>query len=206
PRPAPARPADPSGEGLSRAAPAASPVRAPSPDPPADWCRAVIMVRSGRREGSRTMAPFEFVIVFVSFIYALALTHLLIAAAAMLRHRRRLTLSVPHLLWMAAALLLLVINWLSLYDFHRFERIPLRFFLMGLVFSVVQYVLCALVSPDFEAGETMDLRLFFERERVTFLAAFLVLMLLAMASNFAIAREAGLGWWGGKNFVVGAMT
>ena len=152
------------------------------------------------------MAPFEFVIVFVSFIYALALTHLLIAAAAMLRHRRRLTLSVPHLLWMAAALLLLVINWLSLYDFHRFERIPLRFFLMGLVSSVVQYVLCALVSPDFEAGETMDLRLFFERERVTFLAAFLVLMLLAMASNFAIAREAGLGWWGGKNFVVGAMT
>jgi hypothetical protein len=31
-------------------------------------------------------------------------------------------------------------------------------------------------------------------------------MLLAMASNFAIAREEGLGWWGGKNLVVGAMA
>jgi hypothetical protein len=48
--------------------------------------------------------PFDFVITFLAFIYALALTHLLLAAAHMIRHRRELIFDWAHALWMAAAL------------------------------------------------------------------------------------------------------
>ena len=50
------------------------------------------------------MNPFEFIILFFSFIYTLALTHLLFAWTRMIRHRRQLVLSWPHLLWMLVAL------------------------------------------------------------------------------------------------------
>jgi len=37
--------------------------------------------------------PFDFIILFFSFIYTLALTHLLFAVTRMVRHRRMLTFS-----------------------------------------------------------------------------------------------------------------
>ena len=39
------------------------------------------------------MRPFEFIILFFSFIYTLALTHLLFAWTRMIRYRRTLILS-----------------------------------------------------------------------------------------------------------------
>ena len=50
------------------------------------------------------MKSFEFLILFFTFAFALALTHLLFAATRMIRHRRTLIFSWPHALWMATAL------------------------------------------------------------------------------------------------------
>jgi hypothetical protein len=69
--------------------------------------------------------PFEFIIVLFSFIYTLGLTHLLFAATRMIRHRRIVVFSWPHVLWMAAAPFLLAGNWLSLWDFHTLQTISL---------------------------------------------------------------------------------
>src|SRR5438045_2063200 len=109
------------------------------------------------------MHPFDFIIVFLSFVYALALTHLLFAATRMIRHRRELIFSWPHALWMLAIALTLGANWLSLWDFHTLQDVDLVTIVAGLAFSTVQYFVCALVSPDFEEGETYDMRMFHER-------------------------------------------
>ena len=151
------------------------------------------------------MRPFEFIILFLSFIYTLALTHLLFAATRMIRHRRSLVFSWPHALWMVNALLLLTGNWISLWDFHRMEAIPLAIIATGLLLVGIQYFICALVSPDFEEGEAFDLRAFHAREGRTYMVGFLVLTLVALGVNAAAGARAGVQNWADENAIVLAM-
>jgi len=152
------------------------------------------------------MAPFDFIILFLSFIFTLALTHLLFAATRMIRHRRQLRFSWAHALWMFDALMLLIGNWISLYDFHRMETLPISIIAAGLVFSCAQYFICALVSPDFDDGETFDLHAFHAREGRTYIAAFAVLMGLSLATNAAAGVGAGVENWARQNAIVLAMV
>ena len=95
------------------------------------------------------MKIFEFLILFFSFAFTLALTHLLFAMTRMIRHRRELTFSIEHALWMANALLLLLANWLACSIFAA-RRVRPRFHRILFVFVIALYFACALVSPDFE--------------------------------------------------------
>ena len=110
------------------------------------------------------MNPFEFIIIFLAFVYSLALTHLLFAWTRMVRRRRQLVLSWPHLLWMLVGLFMLAVNWLSIWDFRTLGNLSSLAISSEFLFVVLNYFFCALVSPDFEGGETYDLRRFHECE------------------------------------------
>jgi hypothetical protein len=152
------------------------------------------------------VGPFEFIILFFSFIYTLALTHLLFAVTRMIRHRRVVVFSWPHALWMLDALLLVSVNWISFWDVHRFETMPIGFIATGFLLVIMQYLICALVAPDFEDGDTFDLRLFHEREGRTYMLAFLAIMLVALAVNAAAGMAAGMQNWANQNAFVLAMA
>lgn len=147
------------------------------------------------------MGPFDFIIVFFSFGYALALTHLLYAATRMIRHRRKLVFSWPHALWMACALLLLIGNWISLWDFRGLRQVGLGMLLVQFGFVAILYFVCALVAPDFEDGESFDMQAFHAREGQTYVAAFLVLELASIAANLT-AGAAGIANWAESNLAV----
>lgn len=152
------------------------------------------------------MGPFEFIILFFSFIYTLALTHLLFAATRMIRHRRVLVFSWPHGLWMLNGLLLLASNWISLWDFHHIETMPLATIAIGFVFVIGQYFICALVAPDFEDGEGYDMKAFHAREGGTYMAAILVVVVVSLIANAAAGAGAGVDNWARQNAVVLAMA
>ena len=148
------------------------------------------------------MGPFEFVILFLSFIYTLALTHLLFAWTRMIRHRRQLVLSWPHLLWMLAAFSNLGANWLSLWDFRGLKSLSLTTVSALFILVVVNYFVCALVSPDFEEGETYDMKRFHESEGATYVAAFLLLIIASIVINlFAGAALNVTNWWNENSLV-----
>lgn len=151
------------------------------------------------------MNPFEFVILFFSFIYTLALTHLLFAWTRMIRHRRQLTFSWPHLLWMLAALISLADNWISLWDFRGEKSLALGPLAGVFLFVVIVYFQCALVSPDFEGGETYDMRRFHEREGPTYIAAMLAMGVASIAINQFAGMEMGVVNWLNENGLVFAM-
>jgi len=152
------------------------------------------------------LGPFEFIILFFSFIYTLALTHLLFAATRMIRHRRNLVFSWPHALWMLNALLLLICNWISLWDFHRLKTMALPVFLCGFALVGIQYFICALIAPDFEDGDSFDLRAFHARESRTYMLAFLAFLPLALALNLGAAAGLGIENWAKQNVFVLAMA
>ena len=148
------------------------------------------------------MNPFEFIILFFSFIYTLALTHLLFAWTRMIRHRRQLVFSWPHLLWMLVALGNLSVNWISLWDFRTDGGLPLGIIATGFLFVIINYFVCALVSPDLDAGETYDMRQFHECEGPTYIAAVLVLIVASILGNFFAGFLLGVSNWGNENNLV----
>jgi hypothetical protein len=157
------------------------------------------------KEGE-AVGPFEFIILFFSFIYTLALTHLLLAAARMIRHRRALVFSWPHALWMLNALLLLVCNWISLWDFHRLKSMTLPVILGGFALVGAMYLICALIAPDFEDGDGLDLRAFHEREGRTYILAFAAFLPLAFILNIAAGAGAGIQTWAQQNAIIFVMA
>jgi hypothetical protein len=152
------------------------------------------------------VGPFEFIITFFSFVYTLGLTHLLLAAVQMIRRRREIVFSWPHAFWMIAAALLLAGNWISLWDFRRFPTISLATIAVGFVFSVLVYCICALVSPDFERGDTLDMRDFHEREGRTYMGFAGVAVVLSIVLNFAAGAAMGVQNWANQNGLVLAMV
>ena len=138
------------------------------------------------------MHAFDFIMLFFSFIYALALTHVLLAVNAMIRYRRKITFSLPHAIWMFDALLAVSINWISLWDFHETQVLSLGAIAGGFVLSIAQYLVCALVSPDFENDRDFDLRLFQNEQYRSYLSAFLVLIAVSIGVNIGGGTMLGI--------------
>jgi len=151
------------------------------------------------------MGAFEYLILFFSFIYTLGLTHLLFAMTRMIRHRRELVFSWPHGLWMAVALVNLLGNWLSLYDFRHLERVPLGALALALLLSMINYFQCALVSPDFERGESYDMEAFNRTEGPTYIGVVVLLAVGALGINYAASAVYSVTQWGEENGLVLAM-
>lgn len=151
------------------------------------------------------MNPFEFIILFLSFIYTLALTHLLFTWTRMVRHRRQLVFSWPHFLWMLVALVSLAENWVSLWDFRSMGSLTLGTVAGEFLFVILVYFVCALVCPDFEGGESYDLKHFHACERRTYTGAFLVMVLAAIVINFLAGADLDVTKWSNENYLVVAM-
>ena len=152
------------------------------------------------------MRPFDFIILFFSFAYTLGLTHLLFAATRMLRHRRELKFSWPHGLWMFAAMLSLANSWLSNWDLREMRSVSLTTLSVGFFTLVCNYFICALVSPDFEDGESFDMVEFHRRESATYIGAFLLLLIVSIGLNYAAASALSLGSWIAQIPIIVAMV
>jgi hypothetical protein len=148
------------------------------------------------------VSPFEFIIIFFAFVYSLALAHLLFAWTRMIRHRRQITFSWPHLLWMLVAMFLLAVDWLSTWDYRTFDKLSLVEIGSGFLFVMLNYFFCALVSPDFEGGETYDLERFHSTEGRTYILVFVATVTIAIVENFLAGEELGITKQGVENALV----
>jgi hypothetical protein len=146
--------------------------------------------------------PFEFIIIFFAFVYSLALAHLLFAWTRMIRHRRQITFSWPHLLWMLVAMFLLAVDWLSTWDYRTFDRLSLVEISSAFLFVMLNYFFCALVSPDFEGGETFDLECFHSTEGPTYILVFAATVTIAIVENFLAGEKLGITKQGVENALV----
>jgi hypothetical protein len=148
------------------------------------------------------VSPFEFIIIFFAFVYSLALAHLLFAWTRMIRHRRQITFSWPHLLWMLVAMFLLAVDWLSTWDYRTFDKLSLVEISSGFLFAMLNYFFCALVSPDFEGGETYDLERFHSTEGRTYILVFVATVTIAIVENFLAGEKLGITKQGVENALV----
>jgi hypothetical protein len=106
---------------------------------------------------------------------------------------------------MLDALLFLVANWISLWDVHAAKTIAIGTIVGGFVLSVNQYLVCALISPEFKSADDFNLRAFHDRQGRAYVGAFVSLIVISLVINFAAGYGLGYQKWTSENAVVLAM-
>jgi hypothetical protein len=134
------------------------------------------------------MSAFEHVTALLSFVYALALTHLLARIAELIVARERVTFSGLLALGMANAILLVFANWLSIWDLRSITSWDLASIAIQFLFALSLYLICSLVGPKAPDEGAIDLEDFFWRQRPYFYGAVLACIILALLANLAFLK------------------
>jgi hypothetical protein len=144
--------------------------------------------------GFGSMGAFEHIISLLSFVYALAIAHLLTTVARLIGSRERVRFSWLHAYWMVNALIVLVIDWISYWDMHAVPALTMANILLWLAQAFLDYGQAALVCPEIPAEWTIDLAAFHQTHSRRYIGAFAATSIMALISNFYF----------GENYHVGA--
>ena len=156
------------------------------------------------------MSTFEYVMVLVSIVIGLALTHVLTAIAAGV-HRLRghgapLTLDPVYLLWVGYVTIWLVSFWWVEYTFREVQEWTFGLYLFVISFAILLFLLAAILVPHRLEGVENSYD-YFMRGRRWFFGAFIVAVgfdvvdTVLKGADYAAAPTAH--WQAGVHFAVG---
>ena len=134
------------------------------------------------------MSAFDYVILLVSFVYGLALAHLLSRASGLLLARERVRFSGLQMLMMINAVLTVFIDWLSAWPVRGAKEWDFATVGIWFVFSLLNFFLCAAAAPEVSAGERVDLEAFYWKHARLFYGIFAVLEVVSIASSAALLK------------------
>jgi len=144
------------------------------------------------------MSAIELIAALLSFVYALALTHLLQSAAELWLARRRVRFSLGLAAWMFLSCLMLVNNWLALIPLAKSEWSQ-SVALTAFVIAVVQYFTCALCSMKPAENGRVDMRAFEEDQDEGYKVAYLAMTALVVfdtGRQYELIMGAPFSWSG----------
>jgi hypothetical protein len=126
------------------------------------------------------MHVFDFVVVLVSFIYALALTHLLSRIGSLLL-AERIKLSALGMLTAVNAVWTVFFCWLGLWSLNTMPVWDIASIMAQFAMAISLYFICIFAAP--EAGETADPEAFFWAQHRRFYWAYIVANTIGIACN-----------------------
>ena len=142
------------------------------------------------------MSAFEVVFILLTIVTSLALTHLLTGFVGVLRNAQRVRFSALHALWTWIAFTLLIGNWASYWSMRSVTSWPAWAVLLIVANFIIQYVFCALVTPETPAEGEIDLVEFHQHEHRRYILALIVLLVASLILNFALGgAHFYAGWW-----------
>ncbi len=137
---------------------------------------------------------FEQITILLSFVFAVALAHLLSSANDLILAGQRLRFSGLLALWMVNALIGLLVNWLSIWQLHIIRNWTVVDVLFQFAPAVLQYFACSLVSIRGEGGAALDMQGYYVAHRRAFTGAFAAMMIVNLLQNFTYRdSSAGIG-------------
>jgi len=148
------------------------------------------------------MTAFEHVTALFSFVYALALTHLLARIAELIVARDRVKFSGLLALGMLNAILVVFANWLSLWDLHVITSWNLASITVQFLFAVNVFLICVLVGPKARDEGPIDLEDFFWRQRPYFYGALVACAVLSLLANLDFLKTANAALFVKQNLTV----
>lgn len=134
------------------------------------------------------MAAFDFVLVLLSFVYALAVAVVLQSAGRLIIERHRVKFSGLLALAMFNAVVTVFISWLGMWDYRDTKGITLYDVTLFFISAVMIYLFCVAVSPEPDEAGEVDMGAFFWAQVRFVYGAFLVLILSYFAANVIYLR------------------
>lgn len=107
---------------------------------------------------ANSLDEFSYLSVLLSTIIGLAITQILKGYRGIVLSRARIVPYWPVLLWSASLLVMNVQSWWASFDLREVQPWTFDKFSVVLVQTILQYMLAAIVLPDFFGGERVDLR------------------------------------------------
>ena len=148
------------------------------------------------------MTAFEHVTALFSFVYALALTHLLARIAELIIARERVRFSGLLSLGIANAILLVFANWLSIWDLRSIKTWDLGSITIQFLFAISVFLSCVLVGPKTPDEGPVDLEDFFWRQRPYFYGVLLAIVILSLFANLDYLKTANAALFLKQNLTV----
>lgn len=129
------------------------------------------------------MDAFSYLSVLLSIILGLAITQVLQGYRALLLSRSRVTLYAPTLVWSGLLLVFATQSWWASFGLAHYSGWTFAIFAVVLLQFVILYMMAALVLPDFPAGEAVDLRAHYHRERRPFFALSFAMLVVSILKD-----------------------
>jgi hypothetical protein len=145
---------------------------------------------------------FQHVTVLVSFIFALALTHVFSSTSNLIIERDRVRFSALLAITMLNAALGIIINWLFLFQLRNIRQWSLSEVLLQLMWVIPQYFTASLVAMPRRG--VLDMAAFYERQRSAIYTAFVAMFVLGGFENFADRHN--LSSWSSNEWVGAVLT
>jgi hypothetical protein len=152
------------------------------------------------------MGAFEHIIMLLSFVYALALTHLLSGVVALIRADRRVRVSWIYAFWMLNAFVTILADWISFWDMRTLPSWSILTIVFTMLMAIVNYLQAALVCPEVPAEGLVDLNAFHAEQGRRYIGAFLASVLLALIGNFVFGNMLNVSEWTAQNVAVVPMA
>ena len=130
------------------------------------------------------MHAFDFVIVLLSFVFALALTHLLSRLATLMFAAERIAFSPLLSLAMLNAITLVLCDWLVLWDEHTIARWDVASITVNFALAISVFFACAAVAPEGAADRPFDMEAYYWRNRRAIWLTMTATNIAALAANF----------------------
>jgi len=127
---------------------------------------------------------FQHVTVLVSFIFAIALTHVFSSASLLLLARDRVRFSWLLSVSMLNAALGVIINWLGLWELQNIKHWTLGEVLLQLGWVVPNYFSCSLVAMPVGENGPLDMPAFFGRQRRIIFSATIALSVMGGLATY----------------------
>jgi hypothetical protein len=151
------------------------------------------------------MAAFDHVILLLSFVYALAIAHLLSTVAMLIRRSAQVRFSTIHAFWMLNAVLTIMANWISYWDLRSLPSWSVATIGFTFAMAFTNYLQAALVCPEVEGEARLDLVEFQARQRLRIVGSWAASCVFALVANAVYGSVFGVVNWNAQNLAVAPM-
>jgi hypothetical protein len=131
---------------------------------------------------------FSYLSVLLSLIVGLAITQILKGYRGIMLARGRISMYWPTLLWSASLLLMNVQSWWAMFGMREVTEWTFAGFSVVLAQTIVQYLLAAIVFPDFFA-EHVDLREHYWGHTRWFFSLSILVLLISLAKDWVFTSR-----------------
>jgi hypothetical protein len=135
------------------------------------------------------MTAFEHVLVLLSFVYALALTHLLSRIVTLYNLRERVRFSGLQATATVNCVMVVFVSWLALWPTRTIRDWDLFSIVAQFVYAIFTYFLCALAAPEISPDGTIDLDAFYMRQRKSFFVVYILICVAGIVANFSYLKS-----------------